>query len=363
MSGEKNRAKMYAQSKSIYQQASGLEGVELSEVLTKAFDEIEDDNAREAISFMVWHWFKVGAPDDVMDTVTSDSKGHPKTESNSKMYQPFKRVLGVLAVVTVVVLVLLFYGVIALPTGGHANTDDRLEDIRVGDGRVLIVFVHGFKDDGEETWTNEENGAHWPNLLVGDPLFNTADLRTYHYSSGLFDGNRLSIPHVSDRLAARLDDSLLEKYDSVVFVAHSMGGLVVRNLLLKRPKLAEKVPLVYFLATPTSGSKLADAFSAFGLDRRQLRALKRLDENEFLASEHSAWRSSMQDSGVHSLCAFETRLTNGVIVVSQASAESLCDGRTIPANKDHSGIAKPSSRNSLVYKAFGDRLRSLGVLP
>ena len=43
----------------------------------------------------------------------------------------------------------------------------------------------------------------------------------------------------------------------VMFVAHSMGGLVVWQLLLKYQGLAPKVPMIYFFATPTTGSELA----------------------------------------------------------------------------------------------------------
>jgi predicted alpha/beta hydrolase family esterase len=49
-------------------------------------------------------------------------------------------------------------------------------------------------------------------------------------------------------------DGIFRKHNEVVFVAHSLGGLVVQRLLLTHHELAMKVRFIYFLATPQEGS-------------------------------------------------------------------------------------------------------------
>lgn len=241
---------------------------------------------------------------------------------------------------------------------------DELRELR-NDGRDnLIVFVHGLRDNGNLTWTNGETKVVWPEMLSKDDRFEGFDISSYHYSSMLFQNGSLSVSHVADQLAFRLDQNLVDKYENIVFVAHSMGGLVVRNLLIKNDFLSDKVPLIYFLATPTAGSDIARLAKVIDLGNSQLDAMTSFEQSNFLQDQASAWRASKMFSEVYSLCAFENKLTIGVLVVDQASAQSLCTERTVPSEESHSGIAKPYSENSIVYKAFADRVvATLGVVP
>ena len=261
-----------------------------------------------------------------------------------------------------VLVVLVVVGVAALnlsPLGqGGAGGPGRDELIVFrGDSRPnLIVFVHGVRDTGKLTWTNAETNAEWPEMLSRDERFESFDISTYHYSSLLFQSGSMSISNVADQLSFRLDRETVKNYENVIFVAHSMGGLVVRNLLLKNDYLAEKVPLVYFLATPTAGADIARLAGVLDLGNRQLDAMTSFEASNFLQDQNSAWRASNLFSDTFSLCAFENQPTMGIIVVNQASAESLCTGKTVPSGESHSGVAKPYSEASIVYDAFADRV-------
>lgn len=258
------------------------------------------------------------------------------------------RRVGVMVAAIVLVFVFPYFGI--------ARADE-LRVVKSANSKALVIFVHGIRDDGNETWTNPSTNAFWPGLLSEDARFQDIDIMTYHYSSPLLQGERLSISNVSDQLFFRLDSKIVGKYETVVFVAHSMGGLVVRNLLLKHEKIAQMVPLVYFLATPTAGSDIARIGTALGLRSRQLRAMTTLEESNFLEDQSSQWRAWPESFRIISLCAFETKPTARVIVVDRSSAEALCTGPTLPSGETHSGIAKPQSPESLVYDVFAGKLQ------
>lgn len=271
--------------------------------------------------------------------------------------------IGRRKLVSIAVLgVIVFAAVSVLPvdrTETEPSGRDELRELRADGRNNLLVFVHGIRDDGNETWTNADTNANWPDMIRSDPRFDDFDLSTYHYSSSLFFNGNLSISNIADQLAFRLDRELIDSYNSIVFVAHSMGGLVVRNLLIKNDRIARKVPLIYFLATPSAGSDIAKLGTSLGLESRQLDALTSFERSNFLQDQNSAWRASEVLSRIYSLCAFESRRTLGVIVVDQASAQSLCTGVTVPSGETHSGIARPHSQGSIVYEAFADRVDEL----
>jgi len=275
-----------------------------------------------------------------------------------------KRYVAPLAIVAIVAIVGLVGAKADMLSSNQANEpgNSELRKVRAEDLHNLIVFVHGIRDDGNLTWTNSETNTSWLELIKEDNRFNDFDLASYHYSSMLFQNGNLSISNVADQLAFRLDGELIDGYDRIVFVAHSMGGIAVRNMLLKHDIISKKVPLVYFLATPTAGADIAKLADILGIDNRQLRALTSFGKSNFLQDQSSSWRASKLSLDVYSLCAFENVPTLGIMVVDQASAESLCTGPTIPSGQTHSDIAKPYSRDSIIYKVFADEVAALASI-
>lgn len=168
-----------------------------------------------------------------------------------------------------------------------------------------IVLVHGLTGDGTSTWTNI-NGTYWPDLMKQDHAFDDFDIYVYQYESSLF-GGCLPITDLANNLRIHLkNDNVLTDHDQVVFVAHSMGGLIVRQFLLRNREDAGKIPLVLFFATPTGGSKRADVTSLLPTCA-QVDDLRTIDVNSYLKSQVSDWLSSGLPEKVVSRCAFETR--------------------------------------------------------
>lgn len=134
--------------------------------------------------------------------------------------------------------------------------------------RGNIVFVHGLGGSAWSTWCwNRERENFWPQWLVADEPFSAYRILTFGYNSK-FRG-----PGTNLELVDFAKDLLLQLYTTlwldgaadgpIIFVAHSMGGLVVKKayMLGKHDKqfsaLVANVFGIVFLSTPHRGSQYA----------------------------------------------------------------------------------------------------------
>ncbi|TDT74039.1 alpha/beta hydrolase family protein [Litoreibacter halocynthiae] len=234
----------------------------------------------------------------------------------------------------------------------------RPEDRNTPRNARLMVFVHGITSDGKAAWLNEESGAYWPQIVKDDDTFFGTDIIVYDYPSSYF-GNGLS---VSD-LAAKFAEDMLaadgidaSTYDDVVFVAHSMGGLIVRRALLDSEVLRSITPAIFTFATPSGGSSLASVLDFFS-SNSAVRDLRRSIDQEaggadsFLVTLRNSWRNTHMARQTWSYCAFETIGTTKWLVftaipVDKLSAELLCDSGLTGIAANHSDIVRPINRFS-----------------
>jgi hypothetical protein len=143
------------------------------------------------------------------------------------------------------------------------------------------------------------------------------------------------------------------------FVTHSMGGLLVKEMLLHAAEgrdhfapFAIAAKGVIFLGTPHTGSGLTKFVDALGTLYRGTCAVEDLKHNSaYLRHLNDRYRDwVVGDTGLRNLVFFETHQTKGVRVVDEASANPGLPGvRPIPVDSDHIGICKPASRDSVVY--------------
>jgi pimeloyl-ACP methyl ester carboxylesterase len=213
----------------------------------------------------------------------------------------------------------------------------------------VIVFVHGVLGDARETWT-AANGAYWPDLMLGDDAFKQLDIYVYDYPSPLFAVS-YSIDELADNLRLVLEsDGVFEKHKEVIFVCHSMGGLVARALLLKYQKLAPQVPMIYFFSTPTTGSEVADLANVFSKRNPQFEDMKSWRDSAYVGNLVRQWLAA--EFQIKSYCAYEKQKTFGVKIVHEPSATNLCNQRLDPIDADHIDIVKPSDRRAIPYMAL-----------
>jgi len=204
----------------------------------------------------------------------------------------------------------------------------------------VLVFVHGLSGDGRSTWTNRVTGAYWPSLIGEDSAFASFDVYVYEYPTA-FQGSCMSVSDIADDLRLRLQaDRVFDDHSQVVFVAHSMGGLIVRNFLLRNQDWVQKsVPMAFFFGTPTAGSPKANFAAPFSRCQ-QLQDVRTIDVNSFLQSQQSDWFSSRLQQSVVSYCAFEVLPQAGGKTVDRASATSLCTQEQA-LYSNHTDVVKP----------------------
>ncbi|MDB5024282.1 MAG: hypothetical protein JWP78_2037 [Mucilaginibacter sp.] len=134
------------------------------------------------------------------------------------------------------------------------------EWIRIPKIDTTVIYVHGILSNGESCWLHQ-NGTYWPALLESED--NLADLGIYvfSYETGIFSGN-YSLNDAVDAMKEYIInlDSVIES-KKLVFVCHSMGGIVVRKFLVERSadliKHQTEVGL-FLVASPSLGSAYAN---------------------------------------------------------------------------------------------------------
>jgi hypothetical protein len=125
-----------------------------------------------------------------------------------------------------------------------------------------VVFVHGLGGDPHATWSHDGTDAgFWPDWLAREAA--SADVYTLSYPAAWsrWFGSAMPLPERATNLLAELVAQRLHE-KSLVFICHSLGGLVVKEALrlaresgdARLARLVERTRGVVFIATPHDGS-------------------------------------------------------------------------------------------------------------
>jgi pimeloyl-ACP methyl ester carboxylesterase len=211
----------------------------------------------------------------------------------------------------------------------------------------VIVFIHGVFGDGTSTWTNPATGAYFPALIRDDKTFDGVDIWVHE-----FDTPKLRRTYTIDELADHLrkylnNDNVIANHRQVIFVCHSLGGLVARAYLLKYRLPVSQVPMIYFFSTPTTGADVA-TLASFISANPQLTDMRKMttDSPGLIGAWQSQWAASEYNHTTLSYCGYETLPIHGVQIVQRESATNLCNTRYDPIRRDHIAIVKPSDNTS-----------------
>jgi pimeloyl-ACP methyl ester carboxylesterase len=221
----------------------------------------------------------------------------------------------------------------------------------------VIIFVNGIFGDGTGTWTNSTTGKYWPALLAADPDFAGVDVYVHSFISPHLS-NAQQILELAGRMKDLLEtDGVIAKHTELVFLCHSMGGLVTRAFLLNARLPASKTPMIYFFATPTAGANVA-GIAAHLSANPQLVDMKPLEDGGYVKNLREQWLQTSNDSAldypnkIASFCAYELKDTWAFRVVPEISATYLCNHETRGVVGDHLDIVKPADENADQYRFF-----------
>ena len=134
--------------------------------------------------------------------------------------------------------------------------------IRRPTSNCTVVFVHGILSNSEDCWKNKTTNANWLDLLKDEQEFKAVGIYAYSYQTSFFSGT-YSLNDVVDDIRERLLNSgeVIANQKRLVFVCHSMGGIVVRKFLVDYwadlRDLQIKIGL-FLVASPSLGSDYAN---------------------------------------------------------------------------------------------------------
>ncbi|KAF4461304.1 ribonuclease p mrp subunit [Fusarium albosuccineum] len=244
------------------------------------------------------------------------------------------------------------------------------------DAKVDIVFVHGLNGDRVKTWTSEETkknpSVFWPRDLLPNKCENARILSfgynaaVAHFFQPLFDG----LKGIRDRT------NTADR--PIMFVCHSLGGLVCANAVAKQygadtaeKALVDKIRGMIFLGTPFAGSKhapwalIVTQFLRLLVSTNQEK-LKHLDErseklvdisNEFLKF---IWERQRSDAPIQVAFYFEEYPTKqrglnvGFIVDRESAVPRGFTALSIP--EDHSDMCKFEDEYRSGFISISDNL-------
>jgi len=232
--------------------------------------------------------------------------------------------------------------------------------------RHAVIFVHGIFGS-KETWLNTQTSQYFPALLEGDPRMEDIDIYRADYENYMLQAGP-SIQDVLESFTRGMIKIHERKYKTTQFVAHSLGGVVVRRYLLHvKLRYGHKTLSLYrqaiLLGTPLDGSYFA-SIAQIASSNQLLRVIKPVNENDFLEMLNASI-DDLSKKHHQTFCpsldfyaGFEKKATFLDKIVSPESAArsiecsvSLSPGKECIRgfDKTHSALAKPDDKKDLVY--------------
>jgi hypothetical protein len=219
-----------------------------------------------------------------------------------------------------------------------------------------VVFVHGLDGDAIGSWHPPESPeALWPRWLGQDlPRLGIWSL-AYEATSSEWKGSAMPLVDRATNVLALLEAKNLGQHP-IVFIAHSLGGLLVKQMLRhaveygsdKWARIGNNTVGIVFLATPHSGSSVATWLDIVGGAIGATAAIRDLRAHSPYLRDLNNWFRNV--SGVQCQVYIETRKSGPVRVVNEESADPGINGVIpIPLDADHVNMCKLHSRDELLF--------------
>jgi WD40 repeat protein/pimeloyl-ACP methyl ester carboxylesterase len=248
---------------------------------------------------------------------------------------------------------------------------------------VDIIFVHGLGGNSSLTWSKDHDLAmFWPKLwLPSEPHVRDTRIFSFGYNANFHPGSSKSISNIGDFAKELLYEMKYGRYPNgeafglgrvpIVFVAHSMGGLVVKKAYLLGQNdgayqdIVRSMASVLFLATPHRGTDLAEILNrmlsaTFRFPKKFIQELSR--SSQTLEELNEQFRHVAPRLLIHSF--YELRPTSVgpvklMILERQSSILGYGEEISRPLEADHHEVCKYSSMDDPNYIAVRNALMAI----
>ncbi len=203
---------------------------------------------------------------------------------------------------------------------------------------TLIIFIHGWNGDNDKTWED------FPMYASGDPELSHTDVLLISYPTFMLRRN-LNIDGVSTFLNKDLKKSgILNKYKKTAIIAHSMGGLVARSIIITREEMREEKQIDFLveIGTPHQGSDYATIASVLGISSELTGDVT--PRSKYLLDLRDHW-NKIHKRRPRTYCLSSPQDS----VVSTDSAIAYCDYYDQYVEWGHQEMVKPTSRKDERY--------------
>ena len=271
--------------------------------------------------------------------------------------------------------------VIHEPEGGHS---------------LDIVLIHGLGGSSHSTWSkNHDPNYFWPHLwLPSEPAIGSARILSFGYDADWKSTSSRTVLNITDFAKELLFAMKFTKDENrdledlglgdvpIIFIVHSMGGLVVKKAYIlgqsddEYSEIVKSINAIIFLSTPHRGSNMAEL-----LNRVLSASLLRFSPKQYVADlqKNSPALEDINEQfrkfapKLHIVSFYETLDTpvgpKKVRILEKESAILGYPGEISRAmNADHHDVCKyysPSDANYVsmrdVLKTLVDRVRAIGI--
>ena len=235
---------------------------------------------------------------------------------------------------------------------------------------VTVVFIHGILSDNEKCWLHK-NGTHWPSLFADHEALRDVGIYEFNYHTNFFSGS-YSLGDVVDALKESLALDNVIAARRIIFVAHSMGGIVVRRYMVQRlGELVERGTEIglFLIASPSLGSPYATWLAPIArfMGHAQGAALAFCEGNSWLNDLNSDFRNLLarRKLVIHGKELVEDNFVIlkrlrffKQVVPPFSGALYFGESIKIPAS-DHFSIAKPEGPSSFQHRLLCQFIETL----
>jgi pimeloyl-ACP methyl ester carboxylesterase len=218
-----------------------------------------------------------------------------------------------------------------------------------------VIFVHGLGGNPIGTWglDNERGWKQW--ISLNRPDLNIWSIG-YRVEPTEWTGGSMPLSDRALNILAMLDSKGIGGRP-LVFIGHSMGGLLIKEMLrhamtvtARFKYVAENTKAVVFFATPHAGAALADLASYFHVILRTSEAVPEIISQQARLRDLNLWyRNNYASLDLKSCIFFETKTTSGVRVVNEGTADpGIPQVSPIGIDANHITITKPSAYGDVV---------------